>query len=340
MSTETPVDEGNVGMAFGDRAARSSQIYLVLGFTVLVTVVGALTNDKFLSADNFTNLLRLSAPFGILAVGQAIVVMGKGIDLSSAAIALGLSQATLSFVAKGMAETQAMALMMVIAIVIGVANGWLVAYVGVPALFATLATGLLTIGVANIFLIDENYYQLADDALLRQFASGYIAGVPRAIAIAALVFVVAGIFIALTAHGKLIRAIGDNAATARETGAPVRPLQMLSYVVSSIIAIVAGWVVVSLGGGAQTTQTPFGTLLFTALTITVIGGVSLSGGRGSVFGIFVGLLFVSVLNNLLLLYGLTAPQQDIVRSVVLLGAVALDARLYPRDEETAKSGEL
>ncbi|ALJ19352.1 hypothetical protein AOA12_05300 [Microbacterium sp. No. 7] len=313
---------------------------MVLVLFVLLVVLGALLNDRFLTASNFLNFLRLAAPFAILALGQAIVVMGKGIDLSSAAVALGFSQATLAFLAQGMPEAQAIILAIVLAAVVGVINGWLVAYVEVPALFATLATGLLTIAFVNIFLVSQNFYQLGDDTALRAFAFGSFFGVPKAILIAAVVFVLAWMFIKFTASGKLIRAMGDNPQTARSTGAPVRQLQMLSYVISSLLAMLAGFVLVSGSGSAQTVLSSFHPLLFTALTVTVIGGVSLSGGRGTVFGIFAGTLFVAALNNLLILQSLSAPLQDMIRGAVLLAAIWIDSWLHPRDEETAKSGEL
>lgn len=339
-STVTSKPETKPALPLRGRLARIDQAWLVLVLFVLLVVLGALLNDRFLTASNFLNFLRLAAPFAILALGQAIVVMGKGIDLSSAAVALGFSQATLAFLAQGMPEAQAIILAIVLAAVVGVINGWLVAYVEVPALFATLATGLLTIAFVNIFLVSQNFYQLGDDTALRAFAFGSFFGVPKAILIAAVVFVLAWMFIKFTASGKLIRAMGDNPQTARSTGAPVRQLQMLSYVISSLLAMLAGFVLVSGSGSAQTVLSSFHPLLFTALTVTVIGGVSLSGGRGTVFGIFAGTLFVAALNNLLILQSLSAPLQDMIRGAVLLAAIWIDSWLHPRDEETAKSGEL
>lgn len=338
MVTSRP--EARPTLPLRNRIAHIDQAWLVIGITVVLVVLGAILNGQFLSASNFSNFLRLSAPFAILAVGQAIVVMGKGIDLSSAAVALGFSQATLAFVAKGMPELQAILISALLAALVGVLNGWLVAYVEVPALFVTLSTGLLTIGLVNIFLVDENFYQLADGSLLRGLASGTVFGVSKAVLIAALVFLLAWVFVQHTTPGKLIRAMGDNFQTARSTGAPVRRLQMLSYVISACLAFFAGLVTISISGSSQTVLSSFHPLLFTALTVTVIGGVSLSGGRGTIFGILAGTLFVGVLNNILVLQGLSAAMQDLIRGGVLLGAIWVDTWLHPRDEETAKSGEL
>ncbi|GHE93778.1 ABC transporter permease [Amycolatopsis thermophila] len=328
------------GLSLRDRLARAEQGFFVLVITVVLCVAGALTTEGFLTGGNFASLLRLSAAFGILAIGLAIVILGKGIDLSVAGVALGCAQATLAFMSGGMSEWQAILLMAGLALVIGVVNGLLVAYLEVPALFATLATGLLTIGGVDIFLLDQNFYALPPGSAISALSNGSVLGVPRPVLIAAAVFLLAWLFVTFTAPGRLIRAMGDNFATARSTGAPVRPLQMLTYVLSALLALLAGYVTVSIQGSVQTTVTSFDPLLFTALTVTVIGGVSLSGGRGTILGVLAGALFVGVLNNLLILHGLSTAMQDLVRGGVLIAAIALDAWLHPRDEETAKTDEL
>lgn len=328
------------GLSMRDRAASFDQAYLVLAVTIALCVFGELTVDRFLAGDNLSNLLRLSASFAILAIGQSIVVLGRGIDLSGAGVALGCSQATLALMSGGMSEGAAIVTMVVLAAVVGLGNGLLVAYLEVPALFATLATGLLAIGAINIVLIDDNFYQVPDGSLIQALASGSVLGVPKAVVVAGLAFVAAWLFISYTAPGKLIRAMGDNHETARASGAPVRPLQVLTYVTAALCALLAGYLSVSIQGSSQTVQSSFHPILFTALTVTVIGGVSLSGGRGTVFGVLAGTLFVGVLNSLLILQGLSSAGQDLVRGAVLIGAIALDAWLHPRDDETAKSGEL
>jgi ribose transport system permease protein len=111
-------------------------------------------------------------------------------------------------------------------------------------------------------------------------------------------------------------------------------------VISALLAAVAGYVTVSIQGSVQTTITSFDPILFTALTVVVIGGVSLSGGRGTILGVLAGAIFVGILNNLLVLHGLSTAVQDLIRGAVLISAIAFDAWLHPRNEETEKSGEL
>ncbi|HEX2316472.1 MAG TPA: hypothetical protein VHJ17_22205 [Thermomonospora sp.] len=134
--------EAGPDLSARDRLARSEQGYFILAITVVLCLGGALTTEGFLTGGNFASLARLSAAFGIVAIGQAIVVMGKGIDLSVAGVALGCAQATVALLAGGTPEWQVIALLTAVALTAGVVNGLLVAYVEVPALFVTLATGL------------------------------------------------------------------------------------------------------------------------------------------------------------------------------------------------------
>ncbi|RDI55961.1 ABC transporter permease [Nocardia mexicana] len=323
-----------------DRISRVEQAYLVIGITALVCVVGGMLTPNFLSFGNFTSILSLSAAFGILAVGEAVVILGKGIDLSVAGIGLGAAQATLAFMHRGMPEWQAIALLAGLGLLAGIVNGVLVAYFEVPALFATLATGMLAIGGIDLLFLSQNVYNVPGSSLIAELSSGSVLGIPRPVLVAGAVFVVAWLFISYTSPGRLIRAMGDNFDTARITGAPVRPLQVLTYVIAALLAVLAGYVAVSIQGSVQTTVTSFDPILFTALTVAVIGGVSLSGGRGTILGVLAGSLFVGVLNNLLVLHGLSTAVQDLIRGAVLIAAIAFDAWLHPRNVETEKSGEL
>ncbi|WP_185981881.1 ABC transporter permease [Skermania sp. ID1734] len=339
-ATATAAPAAGPRLSLRDRFGRAEQAYFVLGITVVLCIAGALTTQNFLTSGNFASLLRLSAAFGILAIGEAIVILGKGIDLSVAGIGLGCAQATLAFISSGMPEWQAITLLTLLALGIGVVNGVLIAYFEVPALFATLATGMLAIGGIDILFLDQNVYTVPGSSIIAALSHGSVFGIPRPVIIAAVVFVLAWLFISYTSPGKLIRAMGDNFDTARSSGAPVRPLQVLTYVIAALLAVLAGFVTASIQGSVQTTVTSFDPILFTALTVAVIGGVSLSGGRGSILGVLAGSLFVGVLNNLLVLHGLSSAVQDLIRGAVLIAAIAFDAWLHPRNEETAKSGEL
>ncbi|MDV7242656.1 MULTISPECIES: ABC transporter permease [Rhodococcus] len=322
------------------RIGSFDQAYLVLAITLVLVLVGGATTKNFLTTGNLSTILNLSAAFGIMAVGQAIVVIGKGLDLSIAGIGLGCAQATLALINQGWGQWQAVGAMILLAAFIGLANGVIIAFVEVPALFVTLATGMLAIGGIGILILDQNVYTVPPDSVLAGLSGTAFWSVPRPVLIAAIIFLAAWLFITFTTPGRLIRAMGDNFATARSSGAPVRPLQVLTYVLSALLAALAGFVTVAIQGSIQTTSSSFDPILFTALTVVVIGGVSLSGGRGTVLGVLAGALFVGILNSLLVMHGLSTAVQDLIRGAVLLGAIGFDAWLHPRNDETDKSGEL
>jgi ribose transport system permease protein len=323
-----------------ERLARMDQAHLAFGLTIALCVAGALTTDGFLTARNLRSILELSVTFGILGIAAAIVIIGKGLDLSIAAIALVTAQATIELVHRGMAEWQAITVVVACALLVGLINGLVVAFVEVPALFTTLATGqLVTGGVLAVFL-SENVYLLPGDSSIAGLTRGSILGLPQAVVVGAVAFLLAWLFMSFSSYGRLIRAMGDNFDTARTTGAPVRPLQIFTYVIAAGLAAFAGYVMLSTERTVETTGTAFHPLLFTAVTVAVIGGVSLSGGKGTLLGVLAGTLFIGVLNNLLVLHSLSSAVQDIVRGAVLVAAIGLDAWLHPRDEETAKTDEL
>lgn len=321
------------------RVSAVNHAYLVLAITVVLAVLGVLLTENFATRGNITSILGLSAAFGIMAVGEAIVVLGKGIDLSIAGVGLAGSQGVLALMHNGMNQWQAVFWMLLIAVGVGVVNGVLIAFVEVPALFATLATGMLALGGITMLLFTDNLYTVPAGSFF-SWINGEWFGVPRPIYIAAVVFLLAWLFISYTSPGALVRAMGDNPETARTSGAPVRPLVVMTYVISAVLALLAGLVTVAIQGSAQTATQSFAPILFTALTVVVIGGVSLSGGRGTILGVLCGALLVGVLDNLLTKFGLADAVKDLIRGGVLLAAIAFDAWLHPRNEETEKSGEL
>ena len=328
------------GIDVRGRLAEVEQGTLVLLLIGVLLVLGALTTQGFFTSGNLAVVLRFSAAFGVVAVAQAFVVLGKGVDLSVGAMALVAGQITLELISRGWSESSAIGLVVLLALVLGVVNGLLVSVVGVPALFATLGTGQLLLGGTKVWLLQTNLYTVKPDSFLAKLGGGSVVGIPTAVFWSAVVFLLGWLIWSYTSFGRLLRAIGDNTDTARQTGGPVRPVQIGSYVVAALLSTFAGYLIMAREGSVTTTGTAFSPLLFTALTAVVIGGVSLSGGRGTLLGVLAGTLFIGVVTNLLTLNQLSPALEDLARSFTLVIAVVLDAWLHPRDEETAKSGDL
>jgi ribose transport system permease protein len=319
------------------RLAAFDQGLLIAGVTVLMVLVGAVLVDGMFTVDNFKTTARLSAPLAILAVASAIVIMGKNVDLSVVAIVGIAGMATVQlWVRHGFSEWQAILAVAAIALAIGLLNGWLVAYVEIPALFVTLGTWKLFEGLFNVTLLDTQNYSLPrDSVIIDALGSG---SVPTLLAIGVLVS--AWAFMRYTSYGQLIRATGDSPAASRLTGVPVRPLIVATFVIAALLACLVGLLQLGVTGGYSKAYGAGEDLMFNAITAAVIGGVSLTGGRGTIFGVFAGTAFIAVFVNLMTLLDVSFTTSVVIRGAILLAALALDAWLHPRDEETAKSDDL
>jgi ribose transport system permease protein len=335
MTSATPV---LIGMQRRVRNWDSST--LVIALIAALVLVGWITTPGFLAGGNIGVILQFSAPTLIVALGLATVVIGKGIDLSVGAMVVVAPQVVLQLAAFGVPEIVGIGVVLVTALVFGLLNGWLVAVVGVPALFATLGTAQLLLGGVKVWLLESNYYPVAADSAIGGLAFSHLLGIPSSIVVAVVVGLLTVVLWQFTSFGRVLRGLGDNFSTARDGGAPVRAIQVTTYVISALLACIAGFFIASREGSVTTTATAFSPMIFIALTAVVIGGVSLSGGRGSVLGVVAGTLFIGLITNLLTLNSFSQAIQNFVQAAALLTAVLLDALLHPREEETAKSGDL
>ena len=320
-------------------AYKPSQAVAVLGFTLAAAVVFSLTLPGFLSVGNIFALTRGISILGVLALGMAVVVIGRGIDLSQIA-ALAVSAAiAVTLINAGYSSVIAILLGLALALLIGVANGVLIAVVEIPALFATLASGLLVLGVTRALVVQHYQVFLAagHDELL--MLGGNIAGgVPVPLLIFAACALAVHLFLSRTVLGHFIYAHGDNGAAARLSGINVRPLTTLEYALSASIGYVGGLMMVA-STSLMHLQIAESTLIFDVILVVVLGGVSLVGGRGNVMSVVAGTLLIGVLLNGMTIMNLDTQTQDIIKGIVLLIAIGLDSYVHPREEETAKQGD-
>ena len=319
------------------RSLTQEQIVLVL-VLALVVVFGVFL-DGFISTDNLLNVVRSVSVLGILSIAMAITVIARGLDLSLIA-SMGVGTAfTVQLIGHGMLTPIAIGIGLAVVIAIGLINGFLIAFVEVPALFATLASGLFVFGFARTFMLDGLIADLPSDAkFIHGLGQGRLLGIPWPVVVFVLVALATQFFLSRTKAGRFIYAHGDNTATARLTGIPTRPFTVLEYVLSAVIGFIGGLVSAGSVGGFNT-QVISGSLLYDVLLVVVVGGISLMGGRGSVISVVVGAALISVMLNGMTILDMNTHQQNIVKGLILLGALVLDNRLHPRDEETVRQGD-
>lgn len=329
-------------MTTGEHAAwwrRVTQEQIVLGITVVLAAVFAVILPGFASVKNALTLLNSIAVLGILSLGAAIVIISRGLDISQiASLAIGAATAAVVMKSQG-SITLGIVSGLTVVLVIGVINGFVIAFVEVPPLFATLATNLLFFGLARIFIVGSTYVVYVPDSA-QDFLQlgGTFLGIPLPVLIFFGMALLVHLFLSRTRLGRFIYAHGDNPEAARLSGIPVRPLIILSYSLSAIIGYLAGLVLMAMLSSIDT-QIVMGAEIFNVILVAVLGGVSLVGGRGGVLSVLAGALLIGVMLNGMTLLSLSNDVQNIVRGLVLLAAIVLDNRLHPRDEETARQGD-
>jgi len=321
------------------RAARSGIVWLMAAGLALFGLVAV---DGFASVDNVLTLLRLGSALGIVAVGASAVIMMRGIDLSVAAVIAVVAQTTVVLVdERSWPEFGAIAAVLALAVAMGMINGVLVAYLELPALFVTLATWQLFLSSFQLTILQRDTYVLSESAtMIRAFARGELLGVPIPIWAAVTVFALAALFWNRTAIGLMMRATGDSPAAGFIAGIPVRPLQVTTFVIAAVLAGVAAFILLGTQGGYSTSYGAGTSILFDAIAVAVIGGWSLSGGKGSVSGLVAATVLIALVSNVMVLLDISLTGRTFAKALVLLAAVVLDAVLNPRDEEAARLEEL
>ena len=307
---------------------------------LLIILIFSISLQGFATVGNVLNLVRSIAVLGILGLGMAVVVIGRGVDLSMVALLAVPTALILSLTGSGTSLAMALLLGFLLAIAFGVINGVIVAYGEVPSLFVTLATGigLAGIGQSGILSFDQVPWTSSMDALA-WLGGTKIAGIPSSILTFAVLAVLVYLFLQHTKIGLFTYNIGDNPQAARITGIPVRPILVLHYVIAAVLSVIAGLVMAS-SSHIMNTQIFNGTFVFDVVLVVVLGGVGLSGGRGGVSNVIIGTLLIGVVSNGMTIMGFSSSQQAIVKGVVLLIAIYIDSIVNPRNEDTAQQGNI
>ncbi|MDA8296438.1 MAG: ABC transporter permease [Actinomycetota bacterium] len=275
------------------RWLRLREVQLVLAMAAVV-IASAILHPDFLAPGNISFMLADSAVTAILATGQTLVILGKGIDLSVAPI-LGICAVEVGFPAQNHNLNLALALMLVmgIGIMLGIGNGLLVSWARIPPIITTLATlsvyGGLQFILANgqeVVNIPNAYDTLGNADLL--------SGVPWVLVIAVGIAVAVALFLRQTNLGRSIYAVGNNADAAHRSGIAVRRIIFTTYVLSGLLAGIAGLIYLCHTGSADSTTGTDSNVELTSIAATLIGGTTLTGGRGGVIGSVLGAIFLSV----------------------------------------------
>ncbi|WP_037077556.1 ABC transporter permease [Rhizobium sp. CCGE 510] len=321
----------------GWRNLNQERIVLVIAVVIFITASIALPG--FLTTDNIVAIARSVSVLGILALGMAIVIIGRGIDLSVVAI-MAMSVAWyLQLLGTGVDSGAALSLVLAGVLGIGLINGFLVAYADVPAIFVTLASGSFVFGVVRSQLITQDAVPVPSGNWIELVGGLRFLNVPVEVFIFAGLSFTTFLFLRYTKWGRYVYFAGDNPVAARNIGMPVRPMLVLRYVISAAIAFVAG---ILTAGSLHSINTRIvnSTLLYDIVLVAVIGGIGLSGGKGSVRNVLFGAALIGIMLNAMTIIDIPLIYQNLIKSTILLAAIIVDGVLNPRDEQTAQQGDI
>lgn len=294
----------------------------------------------FAQVDNLLTLLQNVAILGILGLGMAVVVIGRGIDISMIAALAVPSGFLLQSVSNGQSIEVAALQAVVLSLLFGLVNGWLIAYAEVPSLFTTLASGLFLAGLgqAVIFQLEVVQWPQTLDAVV-WIGRGSLGGIPMPVLMFGLACALMALLLRRLRAGAFIYAIGDNPLTARATGLPTRPIILLEYLLAALIGLFAG-LVMAASVNSMPTRIYNSTMVYDVVLVVVLGGIGLSGGRGGVVNVIIGTLLIGTMLNGMTIMDISYSVQNIIKGLVLLAAILIDSVLNPRNEETAQQGDI
>ena len=317
-----------------------SQQTIVFAIFVLMFVGFSLFLAGFFTAGNLLGLLQNVAILGILGLAMAIIVIGRGIDISMVAVLAVPAGLVLQLVQDGHSVPMALLVALGLALAFGLVNGWLIAYAEVPSLFTTLASGLFLAGLGQVAFFRLDIVQWSPQLdFLSWVGRGTLVGVPMPVIMFGVVALFVSFFLRRTRLGTYVYAIGDNPFGARVTGIPTRPVIVLQYVLAALIGTFAG-LVMAASVNSMPTRIYNSTLIYDVILVVVLGGIGLSGGRGGVVNVVIGTLLIGTLLNGMTILDVSYSAQNLVKGVILLIAILIDSFLNPRNEETAQQGDI
>ena len=280
-------------------------------------------NSNFLTANNLLNLLLQVTSNALIAFGMTFVILTGGIDLSVGSILALSSALTAGLLGSGMPVTLAILISLIMGCILGMMNGLLISYGKLAPFIVTLATMTIFRGATLVYTNGNPITKGLSDTFLFQFlGQGYIVGIPFPVIIMFIVFIVLYVLLHKTAFGKSVYAIGGNEKAAYISGVKLNKVKIIIYSISGIMASISGLIITSRLSSAQ--PTAGASYEMDAIAAVVLGGTSLSGGKGRILGTLIGALIIGVLNNGLNIIGVSAFWQQVVKGVVILIAVLID----------------
>ncbi|MBN1351415.1 ABC transporter permease [candidate division KSB1 bacterium] len=292
---------------------------ILISLIALITIISIAT-PHFLTADNVLSVIRSFSFVAIMAIGEMIVIITAGIDLSVGSI-MGFSAClTALLIHSGWGSPLAIVIGMITGLLLGFANGVLITRLKLPPFIVTL--GMLSICRGLTYVITKGWPISGFSEQFMFLGQGKLWLIPFPIFIMVIFALAGGVFLYKTIWGRQIYAIGGNEEATRLSGVNVDNVKVLAYMISGFTAAVAGILLIARLGVAQPTAGLSYEL--DVIAAAVIGGTSLMGGEGTILGLIIGAAIMGVLRNGLVLLGVSAFWQQVALGAVIILAVTID----------------
>lgn len=294
---------------------------LVLFFMILLA---SMLSDRFLTSGNLLNITRQVAINAILAAGMTVVIISGGIDLSIGSVLAIAGALGAGIMASGASWIVGVGVILLIGLLFGITNGLFIAYGQLPPFIVTLATMALARGFTQVYTGGRAIS--VSNQTFQWFGHGYVGSIPVPVIIMVVVYILGYIFFQRTKLGRLVYAVGGNEQACRMAGIPVNRVKVAIYGINGLMAGLVGVILTARLFSAQPTAGV--SYEMDAIAAVILGGTSLSGGRGKITGTIVGAMIIGVLGNVFNLLDVSPFYQDVAKGFVILVAVLLDRLLH------------
>jgi len=302
-----------------DRVNWRDEVGLIIVYLLLFGALTLLAWPYFHKVRNLMNILVAVSTIGIISVAMTMVIISGGIDLSIGSV-VALTGVIIAYLSHHVPMPMAIGAALLAGAAVGALNGAAISFARINPLIATLGTLSIFRGLA--FAFSGGLTQTIQDTSFQFLGRGFFLRIPFPAIVMVALFIVTAWVMGSTIFGRNIYAIGGNAQASRLAGIAVTPMRMSVYILSGLSAALGGIFLASQLGAAAP-QAAQGIEL-SVIAAVILGGASLSGGKGTIWGTLLGVLIMGTLNNGLNLLHVSSYYQDVARGTVLLLAVALD----------------
>lgn len=328
MSSSSQVSSAHAdaSASAAERTRRGERLGLIIrsqGLVFMALLIGVyftLNSPFFFTATNALTIGGTGAALGVMAVAQTYLIVSGGVDVSVGSVVALSTITTALLLEQGIPVAVVMVLVVAAGAAVGLVNALLVVRAGVNPLIATLGTLSVFQGLA--FALTGGQTRVVNNPVMSFIGIRDVLGLPVPLIVFLIIFVIAAVAERFTTWGKTVYTIGGNAEAARLAGLRVKSTQTLLYVLSGASAGLAGILLTSQLSAAS--PQVGATFLLSVITACVLGGASLAGGRGSVFGTLVAVVILGMLSNGFALLGWSSSAQQIALGMALIFAVLLD----------------